>query len=137
MDPSLTAVLLRSCHMWGAWYDLAVNMLQLSSDTAQSYFVSNVVQSAQHVCGSTEELHPPALLVLHLGRDGGPVRHQPVGSNIRWKHIRLSIPSNVTSSLSHLAANHPEHSYRSRSSPSVSSTASWDSKWRKDRPEEL
>ena len=41
------------------------------------YFISDMVESTQHVGGSAEELHPPALLVLQLGGDGGPVGDQP------------------------------------------------------------
>ena len=41
------------------------------------YFISDMVESTQHVGGSAEELHPPALLVLQLRGDGGPVGDQP------------------------------------------------------------
>ena len=42
-----------------------------------------MVESTQHVGGSAEELHPPALLVLQLGGDGGPVGDQPGVVNSR------------------------------------------------------
>ena len=41
------------------------------------HLVSDVVEGAEHVRGGAEELHAAALLVLELGRDGGPVRYQP------------------------------------------------------------
>ena len=36
-----------------------------------------MIEGTQDVGGSAEELHSPALLVLQLGGDGGPVGDQP------------------------------------------------------------
>ena len=56
------------------------------------HLVSDVVESAEHVRGGAEELHAAALLVLELGRDGGPVRHQPDGEIMFLTSIsRISI----------------------------------------------
>ena len=53
--------------------------LPLELFISHPHLVSNVVESAEHVRGGAEELHAAALLVLELGRDGGPVRYQPDG----------------------------------------------------------
>ena len=50
-----------------------------ASHLPSHHLVSDVVESAEHVRGGAEELHAAALLVLELGRDGGPVRYQPDG----------------------------------------------------------
>ena len=56
------------------------------------HLVSDVVESAEHVRGGAEELHAAALLVLELGRDGGPVRYQPDGEIMFLTSIsRISI----------------------------------------------
>ena len=36
-----------------------------------------MIESTEDVSSSTEEFHSPALLVLQLGGDGGPVGDQP------------------------------------------------------------
>ena len=42
-----------------------------------------MIESTEDVSSSTEELHSPALLVLQLGGDGGPVGDQPGVVNSR------------------------------------------------------
>ena len=50
-------------------------------EVTNDHLVSDMIEGAQEVGGAAEELHPPALLVLQLGGDGGPVRDQPGGEN--------------------------------------------------------
>ena len=61
---------------------IIIPRLELSDwEVTNDHLVSDMIEGAQEVGGAAEELHPPALLVLQLGGDGGPVRDQPGGEN--------------------------------------------------------
>ena len=75
--------LLLYCFCPVTWEELDMTLkysAEMKKGKTVLYFISDMIQSTQHVRGPGEELHTTALLVLHLRRDGRPVRHQPVRS---------------------------------------------------------
>ena len=59
-----------------------VGIVEHRAPTSAHYFISDMIKGTQHVGSSSEELHPPGLLVLQLSGDGGPVRYQPGGRTV-------------------------------------------------------